>query len=120
MKILVTSTGDSLESEVDPRFGRAKKFILYETDDSSFLVIDNQQNVEALQGAGVQASQTVVNSEAEVLITGNCGPNAFRILSETGVKVFIGAKGKIKEAIEDFQNGKLEQAKQANVGGHWV
>lgn len=120
MRILVTSTGDSLESEVDPRFGRAKKFILYETDDSSFSVIDNQQNVEAMQGAGVQASQTIVNSGAETLITGNCGPNAFRILSEAGIKVFIGAKGKVKEAIEDFQKGKLEQAKQANVGGHWV
>ncbi len=120
MKIIITADGDTLESEVDQRFGRAKKFILYETEDSSFSVIDNRQNLDSPQGAGIQAGQNVVNSGAKVVITGNCGPKAFTVLKEAGIKVFTGAKGKVSEAVTAYQEGKLTEANGANVEGHWM
>ena len=120
MKIIITSTGNSLESEVDQRFGRAAMLLLYNTDDGSFSVIDNKQNLESPSGAGIQASTNVINSGAEVVITPNCGPKAFRVLSSAGIRVFSCSSGKIKNIIDDFKNGKLEEIKQANVEGHWA
>ena len=120
MKLLITSTGDTLESEVDPRFGRAKKFILFDTETEEFSVIDNKQVLNMPSGAGIQASQNVVNSGADVLITSNCGPKAYMVLSTAGIKVYLGAKGSIKNAISDFKEGKLKGADAANVEGHWI
>jgi len=120
MKIIITSTGDSLENEVDMRFGRAAMFILYDTDNGSFSVIENKQNLQSPSGAGIQAALNVANSGAQAIITPNCGPKAFKVLSEADVKVFSCKVGKITDVIDDFKNGKLEEIKQANVEGHWV
>ncbi len=120
MKIVITSTGDSLESEVDQILGRAAMFILYDTDEDSFSVVDNKQNLESPSGAGIQSAQTIVNSGAQAVITPNCGPKAFRVLSSAGVKIFSCKDGKVKDIIDNFKNGKLEEIKQANVEGHWV
>ena len=120
MKIIVTSTGDTLESEVDLRFGRAEKFILYDTEDGSFSVIENQQNLQALSGAGIQTSKTIIDAGAEAVITPNCGPKAFSVLSSEGIRVFTCKIEKIKDIIADFKNNKLEEIKQANVEGHWI
>jgi len=119
MKIIITSAGDTLDSEVDLRFGRAARFILYDTEEDSFSVINNEQSLQSSHGAGIQTSQNIINSGAEIVITPNCGPNAFRVLSTAGVKVFSCKGGKIKDVIDDYKNGKLEETKGANVGGHW-
>ena len=57
MKIAITTSGDSLDAAVDPRFGRAKAFILYDTETDEWSVLDNAQNLNAAQGAGIQAAQ---------------------------------------------------------------
>jgi len=112
--------GDSLDSEVDQRFGRAKNFILFDTEKEKFSVVDNQQSLNMQSGAGVQAAQNIINSGAEVLLTSNVGPKAYQVLSAAGIKIFLGAKGKIKDAINDFKEGNLKEATEANVVGHWV
>lgn len=121
MKIAVTSQGDSLESPVDPRFGRAANFLIVDTDDGSFSVVSNEQNLQAAQGAGVQASQTVASQDVGALVTGHCGPKAFRGLEAAGVKVFSGADGMtVRDAVEAFKKGKLDETGAADVEGHWV
>ena len=120
MKIIITSTGDSLESEIDVRFGRAPVFILYDTDDDSFSPINNKQNLDSPSGAGIQSAQNIINSGAKAVITPNCGPKAFRVLSSAGVKVFSCSKVKVRDAVNDFKEGKLEELNQANVEGRWV
>lgn len=117
MRIAVTSMGPGLESGVDPRFGRAKGFVVVEGDE--FEYVENEKNMQAVQGAGIQAAGNIVNSKVEVLITGNVGPKAFMVLNKAGVKIFIGAKGTVKEALDDFQGGELKEALDANVEGHW-
>ncbi len=119
MKIAISVTERSPEADVDQRFGRAKCFALVDTESGAIEFLDNRVNVEASSGAGVQAASTVVGSGAEVVITGNCGPKAFRTLSEGKVKVIVGAKGKLSEAITKFKNGEYEFASIANVEGHW-
>jgi predicted Fe-Mo cluster-binding NifX family protein len=120
MKVAVTSRGPTLDDEVDPRFGRAQVFLVVDIDTGEFEVVDNKQNLEAPQGAGIQAGRIVSEHGAEVLITGHCGPNAYRTLSAAGVKVVIGAGGTVRDAVEKFKSGELKPAESADVEGHWV
>ena len=120
MKIVVTSQGTNLDSPVDPRFGRAKHFLLVDTETMQTTAHDNAQNLNAPQGAGIQAAQAVFNLGAGAVITGNVGPKAFTTLQAAGIAVYLGASGTVREAVEQFQAGRLQLADSANVEGHWA
>jgi len=120
MKIAVTSEGEGLESKVDPRFGRAARFVLFDTDTRELRSIDNRRSLNAAQGAGIQAAETVLSLGAECLLTGHCGPKAFRALTAAGIRVYTGAAGTVGEAIAAFQQGKLKPVDSADVEGHWT
>lgn len=118
MKIAITAQGKDIDSQVDSRFGRAANFIIIDIETEAWECIDNEQNINAAQGAGIQAAKHIIDAGAEALITGNVGPKAYRVLNESGIKIFINANGSISSSIEDFKNNKLEQANQATVEGH--
>ncbi|MFW6111218.1 MAG: NifB/NifX family molybdenum-iron cluster-binding protein [Thermoproteota archaeon] len=118
MKICVTASGDTLESAIDPRFGRAPYFIIVNPETMEFEAVDNQ-SAGVMSGAGIQAAQTVANKGAELVITGNVGPNAFRALSSAGIKIVVGADSTVRESIENYKKGTLEETTNATVGGHF-
>jgi predicted Fe-Mo cluster-binding NifX family protein len=120
MKIAVTSSGKGLSSAVDPRFGRCANFIIVDSDSMDFQVVENSQNFDLPQGAGIQAGKTIADTGSSVLITGNCGPKAFTVLEQAGVKVITGASGTVEQVVQQFKNGELQKSTQANVEGHWV
>jgi len=117
MKIAVSSTDKDLNAEVDQRFGRCKYFLIVDPENMNFNIIDNESSI-ASGGAGIKAAETVVNNGAEVLITGNIGPNAHRTLSAGKIKIFTGATGTIKDAITSYKNGELKETENPNVGNH--
>lgn len=120
MRIAVTSKEDTLSAEVDPLFGRTKYFLLVDTETSAFEVVENHQQLELAQGAGIQAAQSLARHQPHVVITGNCGPNAFRTLQAAGIQVVVGVSGRVTAAIRAYLDGKLQPAVAANVKGHWV
>ena len=111
--------GKSTTSAIDPRFGRAKYFIVYDDADKTWETIDNIQNLEAAQGAGIQSAATVVNAGCGVLISGHCGPKAFAALSKAGVAIYLSSGGTVAEALEAYRNGTLERIDNPDVEGHW-
>jgi predicted Fe-Mo cluster-binding NifX family protein len=117
MKIAITSTGKTLDSQVDPRFGRAACFIIIDTETMSFNVIENE-SVAASGGAGISSAKAVIDAGAKAVLTGNCGPNAERTLTAAGVKLYTGAAGTVAEAVELFKSGKLTVASGPNVESH--
>ena len=119
MKVAVSSVGDTLDSAVDPRFGRAAQFVLVDTDTGEHEVISNAQNLNAAQGAGIQAAETVFKHGAEYVITGHCGPNAFRALEAAGIKVITGLEGTVAEVVEKLKIGEGKPIAGADVEGHW-
>ncbi|MFW5775575.1 MAG: NifB/NifX family molybdenum-iron cluster-binding protein [Chitinivibrionales bacterium] len=119
MKIAVSSQGKSPDSLMDSRFGRASFFLVFDSGTDTFETLDNEQNLQSTQGAGIQAASTVVNAGCDCLITGHCGPKAFAALSKAGVAVYTGCEGSIKDVIEKFQQGKLTKSVQPDVQGHW-
>lgn len=119
MKIAISTSGDNPAAELDSRFGRAARFLLYDTDSKEFQSIDNAQNLNAPQGAGVQAAQTVANTGANAVITGHCGPKAFRVLQAAGIKVYNCEAATVESALSLLEEGKLQAASEADVEGHW-
>lgn len=119
MKIAVSSEGKNITDPVDARFGRCSGFIIYDTDQASVSYIENNQNTEAVQGAGIQAAKSVADTGAGILITGNIGPKAYKTLDSAGVKVYLCAACSVKEAIEKLEMGELKMATSANAQGHW-
>lgn len=120
MKIIVTSHGVGADSPVDPQFGRAKYFVLMDTQTGEYAGYDNAPNLNALQGAGIQAAQTAARLGAEVVVTGHVGPKAFATLQAAGIAVYTGASGTVRQAVERLSAGQLPQADKADVEGHWA
>ncbi len=120
MKLAVTSQGQELSSSVDPRFGRAKYFILVDTETGEFSATDNSQNLNAAQGAGIQAGKNVVDLGAKAVVTGHVGPKAFATLQAGSIAIYAGASGTVADAVEQFKAGKLKQSNGADVEGRWV
>lgn len=117
MKIAVSSTDKDLNAEVDQRFGRCKYFLIVDSENMEFNTISNESSM-ASGGAGIKAAETVVNNGADVLITGNIGPNAHRTLAAGNIKIYTGARGSIKDAIQSYKEGKLNETENPNVGSH--
>jgi predicted Fe-Mo cluster-binding NifX family protein len=118
MKVAVTAEGNSLDSGVDPRFGRAANFIIVDTETMEFECISNEA-VTAAGGAGISSAKTVADAGAEAVLTGNCGPNAARTLAAAGVKLYAGVRGSVKEAIEAFKSGKMTENDGPTVESHF-
>jgi len=118
MKICVSASSDSLDANVDPRFGRCPYFVVVDSETMEFTVVSND-STNAAHGAGIQAAQTVANMGAKVVITGNVGPNAFNVLSATGIKIVTGASGSVREAVEKYKSGQLKETGNPTVGGHF-
>lgn len=118
MKIAITSTGQDLTSQIDPRFGRSPYFIFVDPETMQFEAIENP-NVNAMGGAGIQTAQLIANKGVEVVLTGSCGPNAFQTLQAAGVKVIVGVVGTVNEAIEKYKSGGLKPTAGPNVGSHF-
>ena len=118
MKICVTSSGNTLDAPVDPRFGRTAYFIVVDSETMSFEAVSNTAT-GAMSGAGIQAAQTIASKGVNVIITGNVGPNAFQALASAGVKIVVGAYGTVREVIEKYKRGELRETRAPTVGGHF-
>lgn len=120
MRIAVTSTGREMTDAVDPRFGRARHFVIVDTETGATEVHDNTQNLNAPQGAGIQAGETVARLGVGAVITGHVGPKAFLVLQAAGVRIHLAGEGAVAEAVRRFKAGDLPEVDSANVEGHWA
>jgi len=119
MKLAITSQGTDINSAIDQRFGRAAYIAVVDSETMDFEVLDNNENLNRLKGAGIQAAVMISKAGAGVLMTGFCGPNAVKTLNSAGVKIISDAKGTVKDAVELFNSGKFSYTEEANVDGHW-
>lgn len=117
MKIACSTQGATLDAQIDPRLGRAAYFLIIDTDSQAVEALDNSAGASG--GAGIQAAQMLASKGVQVVITGNCGPNAFATFQAANIAVYTGASGMAREALAQYQQGKLTAAGQPNVGGHF-
>ncbi len=120
MKIALTTSGNDLSAPLDSRFGRAPKFLIYDLEANTFEIVDNEQNLNAAQGAGIQSAQNIARLGAKAIVTGHCGPKAFKVLKAAGIIIYNTSASTITEALNLYREGKLSDASSADVDGHWV
>jgi len=121
MKVVITSTAQNLAEPIDMHFGRAKVFILADTETGRATAHDNAQNLNAKQGAGIQSAETVARLGAEAVVTGSVGPKAFRALREAGIRIaLVESACPGTEALRRFKDGELPVLDSPNSEGHWV
>jgi predicted Fe-Mo cluster-binding NifX family protein len=118
MKIAISATGPTLDADVDPRFGRCQCFVIANPETIEFEAIDNSSAMAA-GGAGISAAQMIVDKGVDAVLTGNCGPNAYQVLSAAGIKVITGVAGKVQDAVQGYKSGKFQSSSQPNVPGHF-
>lgn len=111
MFLIISSQGKSLKSKPNPRFGRAEFFIKYNLDDETWEALENPAASQS-GGAGVAASQFLVNQNVEVAISGRFGPNADRALTSANIKMltFDNSFNSIMDVINAYQQNELEEA----------
>lgn len=120
MKIAISASGRDLDAQIDPRFGRASCFLVIDPETMDFEIVENTQNYNAPQGAGIQAAAMVARTGASVVLTGHCGPKAFQTLKAAGIKMVVGANGSVRDAVKKFRDGRVEYAQGPDVESHWI
>jgi predicted Fe-Mo cluster-binding NifX family protein len=118
MKIAVSSTGNNMDSQLDPRFGRCAYYLVVDSDDMHFEVYPNESAAMG-GGAGIQASQFLASKGVQVVITGNCGPNAVDTLLAAGIELFTGEQGTIRDVVKKYATGNLKPTKKPTVDSHF-
>lgn len=118
MKIAISASGTDLNAEVDPRFGRCQYFLIIDPNTMEFEKLNNS-GATAGGGAGISTAQTIVGEGVEAVLTGNCGLNAFQVLSAAGIKVITGVSGQVQNVIQNYKEGKYQSNAQPNVTDHF-
>lgn len=119
MKVAISTSGSTLDSQLDTRFGRAAGFIVYDMESGGYEYKDNTQNLNAAQGAGIQSAQNVADTGAEAVITGHMGPKAYKALDHASIKVYLAEGGTVNEAVSALTAGRLEAVDGPDKEGHW-
>ena len=117
MKVIVSSTGSDINSVISPVFGRAKYYLLVDTEDLSHESFENPA-INQSGGAGIQAAQFVLKKNPESVISSNIGPNAYEVLAAGSVSCYIATGGTVKENVETFKRGELSMMGTANATSH--
>ena len=118
MKIGITSTGPTLDDNVEARFGRCAYFLIVDTDTMQFETVENP-NIALGGGAGIQSAQLMSEKGVTAVLTGNCGPNAFNVFGQAGIRVIVGVSGHARNAVEQFKAGVFSSASRPNVASHF-
>jgi len=98
-RIAFTAQGGSIEDEIDPRFGRAAFYLIYDPETKSIESLENP-NKDLMQGVGPRSVQFLSENNVEVLFTGQIGPNAQRVLQASNIQTITGVSGKIKDLLK--------------------
>ncbi|TFG01315.1 MAG: dinitrogenase iron-molybdenum cofactor biosynthesis protein [Promethearchaeota archaeon] len=122
--VAVPSFGNGgLNEIINPRFGRCDSFTFVTIEDNSIKEVKAVSNMaaNAMGGAGIQAAQTIGNHGATIVIAGNLGPNAAQSLMALNLKIYQAPPQQItvKQAVELFIEGKLQEMSGSNVGAHF-
>ncbi len=93
MRIAAAVEGKELSDMIAPHMGAASHILIMDTESVSFEVKENRIDPSLAQGSGLQTCRNLIEFGADLLITGACGPRAFRKLEALGIRVLAGAEG---------------------------
>jgi len=121
MRLCMPAMGQGMDGMMDVRLGRAPYLLVVDTDTGEVEAVENSQNVNATQGAGIQTAQRIVETGAQAVVAANCGPMAFAVLQAAGISVHLVEGGSVAELVQRFKAGDLPESVSGNCeGGRWT
>ena len=117
MKIAIPVDEKTLSSNVCVSFGRSPYFLIYDTETKESIFIENSA-AASTGGAGIKAAQTIVDNEANALLTPRCGQNAADVIKSADIKMFKTISASVKDNIDAFINGELSLLDEIHAGFH--
>ena len=87
MKIAISAKGKITDDLIDMRFGRCEHFQIHDTETKEVQILENLGKC-ANGGAGIVAANQLIDEKVNVIITGNLGPNAFKLIDVAHVKSY--------------------------------
>lgn len=113
MKIAVSAMGPGPDAILARHFGRCACFVVYDMDDKTYsnLLTMAKRRV----GVGIRAAKGLVGSGVRVVVAGNIGPNAYRILEAAGVMCYTGVSGTVRDCVEAYGQGRLRAVNSATA-----
>lgn len=119
MKLCITATGNTMDSVIDARFGRAPWFMLMDTDTGT--VIETVENTAAgqAQGAGIAAAKLMCDKQVDAVLTGSVGPKATSVFQAAGVRLIEGVdpQDTVQDALDKLNQGGYGQASSGGSAG---
>ncbi|CAH2212271.1 NifB/NifX family molybdenum-iron cluster-binding protein [Tepidibacter aestuarii] len=117
MNIAVSAFKENKDSSLDKRFGRCEWFQIYNQEKELIKAVKNEGQISG-SGAGVAAAQQIIDEGIDVVITGNLGPNAFKILKKANIKAYKCSDISVEEAVNMLNKGELEEIEAAGKAHH--
>ena len=118
MKIAISSSGNTLDSDLDPRFGRCAYFLIIDPANMRYEVFNNQGAAQS-RGAGIKAANFLVTKNVSVVVTGHASLNVIQTLASAGIEIFVEQQGTIKEVVALYKSGGLKPATQSAVNAYF-
>ena len=119
MKILISARSKNKKDIVESRFGRCEFFQIYENSIDTMNVVENEGKNQS-GGAGISAAQQAIDIGAQVIITGNLGPNAYELIEKAGIEAYKAGGMEIENAIEKYRKGELEAITVPGTAHHGI
>jgi predicted Fe-Mo cluster-binding NifX family protein len=88
MKVAITSSGNTLDSVLDQRFGRCAFFVVYDTESKATEFIPNS-NKDADEGAGPASVQLIASRKVQKIISGEFGFKIKPLLDSLKIQMII-------------------------------
>ncbi len=107
MKIAVASMGETLDSNVSDHFGRCPYYIIVDGDD-----VRAVKNPHVAHSPG-QVPEFIKSLEVDIIISGGMGKRAIEIFKEMDIRALTGARGTVRDAIENMSNLKNEPCERS-------
>lgn len=117
MRIAIPIMNNTKDTKISTSFGRSPYYLIYDVKENITQYIENTAK-NAQGGAGIKASQIIIDNKANVVITPQCGKNAYDVLKEAGIEVLESKGDDVDLNIIYYQSKKLKSLTNIHAGFH--
>ena len=108
MLLAITAMEQEMTSQMDPRFGRAKNIMFFDSESFELKEVVENPNFDASGSAGIKTTELIIDRGTDIIISGHVGPNAMTAIKGGGIKLYKSEIKSINEVLDDYKAGKLE------------
>ena len=108
-----------LSDHVSPHFGRAPVFTIVDTETNTVEVLPNTS--EHMGGSGLPPAHMAA-AGVQVMLCSGIGPRAIQMFEQYGIRVYVGASGTVRDAVQAWRKGLLREATDKDaceMHRHW-